>query len=312
MAQDGNYIFALDPGVDRRHVSYANRYGIPLAADLYLPRGLADDARRPAVLVGSPYGAVKEQAAGVYANELARRGYAALAFDPSYNGYSGGSPRHVSSTDIFVEDFHAGIDYLGTRPFVDRERVGVVGVCASGAFALTAAQVDPRIKALVNVSMIDISANHLPLYSDAQARRAALEDLAAQRYLDFGSPSPAMAAMGSPMTLSDDNPMSEFGAFYWREAGHHHNSTTQFTAVSDLSFMNFPELAHLDWIEAPVLTVVGERATTRPLSEAIHERLTTAKRLVVAPGAGHVDLYHRTDLIPFDEIDAFLADSLGQ
>ena len=293
-------------------MSYTNRYGIALAADLYLPRDLDEGALSPVILVGSPYGAVKEQAAGVYANELTRRGFIAMAFDPSYNGYSGGCPRHVSSTDIFVEDFHAGIDYLGTRPFVDRERIGVVGVCASGAFALTAAQVDPRIKALVNVSMIDISANYLPLYTDAQARRAALADLAEQRYLDFGSPSPAMSAMGSPMTLSDDNPMSEFGAFYWREVGHHHNSTTQFTATSDLSFMNFPELAHPDWVEAPVLTVGGEQAATRPLSEAIHEKLTTTKRIVVAPGAGHVDLYHRTDLIPFDEIDSFLAEFLRQ
>ena len=112
-----------------------------------------------------------------------------------------------------------------------------------------------------------------------------------------------MAAMGSPMTLSDDNPMSEFGAFYWREVGHHHNSTTQFTATSDLSFLNFPELAHPEWIETPVLTVVGERAATRALSESIHERLTTDKELLVAPGAGHVDLYHRTDLIPFESID---------
>ncbi|MDO5094200.1 MAG: alpha/beta hydrolase, partial [Propionibacteriaceae bacterium] len=169
--------------------------------------------RQPTLLVGSPYGAVKEQAAGFYANELARRNFLALAFDPSYNGYSGGSPRHTSSTDVFVEDFHAGIDYLGTRSFVDRDRLGVVGVCASGAFALTAAQVDPRIKAVVNVSMIDISANHHPLYHDRDARRATLTDLAEQRYLDFESPSPAMAPMRSPMTLSDDNPMSEFGAF---------------------------------------------------------------------------------------------------
>ncbi|CAM2904191.1 alpha/beta hydrolase [Actinomyces slackii] len=312
MAQDGNYIFDLDPSVERRHVSFANRYGITLAADLYVPRGIGEEASLTGVLVGSPYGAVKEQAAGIYANELARRGYAALAFDTSYNGYSEGSPRHVSSTDVFVEDFHAGIDYLGTRSFVDRQRLGVVGVCASGAFGLTAAQVDPRIRAVVSVSMIDISANFLPLYSDAEARRAALADLAEQRYLDFGSPSPAMAAMGSPMTLSEDNPMSEFGAFYWRETGHHHNSTTQFTATSNLSFMNFPELSHPDWIEVPVLTVVGEQAATRPLSEAIHERLTTDKRLLVAPGAGHVDLYHRMDLIPFEQIDAFLSESLSR
>lgn len=311
MAQDGNYTFTLADGVDREHVAYPNRYGITIQADLYTPSNLDRSSRHQALLIGSPYGAVKEQAAGIYANELARRGHIALAFDPSYNGYSGGSPRHVSSTDIFVEDFHAGLDYLGTRPFTDRQRLGVVGICASGAFALTAAQVDPRMRALINVSMIDISANYLPLYTDAQARRAALADLTEQRYLDFDSPSPAMAAMGSPMTLSDDNPMSEFGAFYWREVGHHHNSTTQFTATSDLSFLNFPELAHPEWIETPVLTVVGERAATRALSESIHERLTTDKELLVAPDAGHVDLYHRTDLIPFESIDIFLAKHLG-
>lgn len=311
MAQDGNYIFPLAENVTREHVSYPNRYGIEIAADLYTPADLDRSTRCRALLVGSPYGAVKEQAAGIYANELAKHGYVTLAFDPSYNGYSGGEPRHVSSTDIFVEDFHAGIDYLGTRPFVDRKRIGVVGVCASGAFALTAAQVDPRIKAVANVSMIDISANYQPLYTDAEARRATLADLAEQRYLDFGSPSPTMAPMGSPMTLSDDNPMSEFGAFYWRETGHHHNSTTQFTATSALSFMNFPELAHPDWIEAEVLTVVGEQAATRALSEAIHERLTTKKQLLVVPGAGHVDLYHRKDLIPFEEIRAFLDKTLG-
>lgn len=311
MAQDGNYIFPLAENVTREHVSYLNRYGIEIVADLYAPADLDRSTRHRALLIGSPYGAVKEQVAGFYANELAKHGYVSLAFDPSYNGYSGGEPRHVSSTDIFVEDFHAGIDYLGTRLFVDRERLGVVGVCASGAFALTAAQVDPRIKAVANVSMIDISANYQPLYTGAEARRAILADLAEQRYLDFGSPSPAMAPMGSPMTLSDDNPMSEFGAFYWREIGHHHNSTTQFTATSALSFMNFPELAHPDWIEAEVLTVVGEQAATRALSEAIHERLTTKKQLLVVPGAGHVDLYHRKALIPFEEISAFLDKTLG-
>lgn len=237
MAQDGNYIFTLDPGVERQHVSYANRYGITLAADLYLPRDLDESVPGPAVLVGSPYGAVKEQAAGIYANELARHGYIALAFDSSYNGYSEGGPRHTSSTDIFTEDFHAGIDYLGTRPFVDRERIGVVGVCASGAFALTAAQVDPRIRALVNVSMIDISASYLPPHPDAQARRIALAEPGRAPLPGPRLAIPGDGGHGLPITLSDDNPMGEFGALYWCEAGHHHSPTTQLAAVPDLSFI---------------------------------------------------------------------------
>lgn len=158
MAADGNYVFALPDGVSRRHVTYRTRYGIEISADLYLPADV-DESSMPgqAVLVGSPYGAVKEQAAGLWAAQLASRGTIALSYDQSFNGYSGGEPRHASSPDVFVEDVHAAIDYLGTRPFVDRERIGAVGVCASGAFVLTAAQVDPRIKAVVTASVIDIS-----------------------------------------------------------------------------------------------------------------------------------------------------------
>ncbi|MDO5286649.1 MAG: alpha/beta hydrolase [Actinomycetia bacterium] len=310
MAQDGNYVFSLPDGVERRHVTYRNRYGISIAGDLYLPRGASEQAPGAAVLVGSPYGAVKEQASGLWAAELASRGLIALAYDQSYNGYSGGEPRHTSSTDVFVEDIHAAIDYLGTRELVDRERIGAVGVCASGAFVLTAAQVDPRLKAIVTASIIDISANYLPLYGDAAARRAALADLAEQRYLDFESPSPRLGPLGSPMDDDPSNPMREFGQYYWRETGHHHNSVTTFTQVSDLSFLNFPELAHPDWIEAPTLFVIGEDAMSRPLGEGIAERVPgSVVRLV--PGAGHVDLYHRTDLIPLDDIAAFLAQHLG-
>ena len=306
MAADGNYLFTLPDGVARRHVTYRTRYGVEIAADLYVPIDI-DESSEPgrAVLVGSPYGAVKEQAAGLWAAQLASRGMIALAYDQSFNGYSGGEPRHVSSTDVFVEDVHAAVDYLGTRPFVDRERIGAVGVCASGAFVLTAAQVDPRIKAIVTASIIDISANFLPLYDDANARRAVLADLAEQRYLDFDSPNPRMAPLGSPRVEDATNPMYEFGQYYWREAGHHHNSITTFTQVSDLSFLNFPELAHPDWIEAPVLFVIGEQAMSRALGEGMAARVPDSEIRYV-PGVGHVDLYHRVDLIPFDEIATWL------
>ena len=176
----------------------------------------------------------------------------------------------------------------------------------------TPVQADLRIKSLVNVSMIDISASYLPPHPDAQARRTALAEPGRAPLPGPRLAIPGDGGHGLPITLSDDNPMGEFGALYWCEAGHHHSPTTQLAAVPDLSFMSFPELTHPERIETPVLTVVGEQAAARPLSEAIHERLTTTKRLVAAPGAGRVDLYHRTDLTLFDEIGSFLTRLLRQ
>ena len=158
-----SYIFELDENVTRTSVSYKNRFGITIAADLYLPKDLDESVEHPAIIVGAPYGGVKEQGPGIYAQNMALRGFVALTFDPSFNGYSGGEPRHLSSPDIFVEDFSAAVDYLGTRPFVDRERIGVIGMCGSGALSLSAAQVDPRIKAVAPVVMYD----HHRLYADA-------------------------------------------------------------------------------------------------------------------------------------------------
>lgn len=146
-----NYIFDLDENVTRTPVSYKNRYGIDIAADLYTPKGFDATAEHPALIIGAPYGGVKEQSPGLYAQILAQRGFAVLTFDPSFNGYSGGEPRHLSSPDFFVEDFHASVDYLGTRAFVDRAKIGAIGICGSGGFALSAAQVDPRIKAIATV-----------------------------------------------------------------------------------------------------------------------------------------------------------------
>ena len=176
----------------------------------------------------------------------------------------------------------------------------------------TPVQADLRIKSLVNVSMIDISASYLPPHPDAQARRTALAGPGRAPLPGPRLAVPGDGGHGLPMTLSDDNPMGEFGALYWREAGHHHSPTTRLAAASDPSFMNFAELTHPEQIETPVLTVVGEQATSRSLSKAIHEKPTTTKRLVAAPGAGHVDLYHRIDLTLFDEINSFLAQLLSR
>ncbi|MCH3942856.1 MAG: alpha/beta hydrolase [Atopobiaceae bacterium] len=313
MAQDGNYIFKLADDVCRAHVSFKNHYGITLAADLYTPRGLALDGsaeKAPAVVVGPPYSGVKEQGPGVYANELAHAGFVALAFDPSYNGYSGGEPRHISSPDVFTEDFHAGVDYLGTRDFVDRGRIGLVGICGSGAFALSAAQVDPRVRAVVTASMVDISSNYRML-SDEQ-RRAHLADMAEQRYIDFLNPAPTLyRRTGLELDFEDDPVASEFGTFYARSRGYHHNSIAQFAVTDDMAFLDFQELNHLDWIECPILLVAGEKAMSRGLTEGVYAAVPGPKEMLIVPDANHVDLYDDVAKIPFGKIEEFLSKSLA-
>ena len=313
MAQDGSYIFQLASDVVRTHVSFKNHYGIVLAADLYSPKGLALDGsaeKAPAVVVGPPYSGVKEQGPGVYANALAHAGFVALAFDPSFNGYSGGEPRHVSSPDVFTEDFHAGVDYLGTRGFVDRERIGLVGICGSGAFALSAAQVDPRVRAVVTASMVDISSNYQML-TDEQ-RRARLADVAEQRYIDFLNPAPTLnQRTGLELDFEGDPVASEFGTFYARSRGYHHNSIAQFAVADDMAFLDFQELNHLDWIECPILLVAGEKAMSRGLTEGVFAAASEPKEMVIVPDANHVDLYDDVDKIPFDRIVAFLKKSLA-
>ncbi|TQE31094.1 alpha/beta hydrolase [Streptomyces ipomoeae] len=303
-----NYIFDLDENVTRTPVSYKNRYGITIAADLYLPKDLDESREHPAVLIGPPYSGVKEQGSGIYAQNLARRGFVALAFDPSYNGYSGGEPRHASSPDIFVEDFSAAVDYLGTRPFVDRERIGGIGMCGSGGFLLSAAQVDRRIKAVATAAMVDISrmASKGPLDSlTDEARAAMLDDLAEQRYADFLNGTPALGPRGAPIGFDENtDPVGrEFGSFYSTPRGYHPNSITQFTLTSSMAFMNFPLLTHIKSISPrPILFIAGEEAFSRYFSEDVYNEAAEPKELHLVPGGNHVDLYDRTDVIPFDKL----------
>ncbi|WP_206797495.1 alpha/beta hydrolase [Amycolatopsis sp. MtRt-6] len=312
-----NYIFELDENVTRTPVSYPNRYGMTISADLYRPKEFDESQRHPAIVIGAPYGGVKEQGPGIYAQNLAKRGFTALTFDPSYNGYSGGDPRHVSSPDIFVEDFHAGVDYLGTRSFVDRDRIGALGLCGSGAFSLSAAKVDHRIKAVATVVMYDHHRLFSKGFRDAltdEERNGILDSLAEQRYADFESGVPTLVTPRPAPIGFDENtdPVGrEFGEFYSTPRGYHHNSTTQFTMTSNLSFMNFPLLANLEWISPrPILIVVGEHAHSRYFGEDAYEAAAEPKELHVVPGAGHVDLYDKTDLIPFDKLDEFFSKNL--
>lgn len=315
MSQD-NYIFELSDNVTRQPVSYKNRFGIKIAADLYLPKNFDESKKHSAIIVGAPYGGVKEQGPGIYAQNMVERGFVALTFDPSYNGYSSGEPRHLSSPDLFVEDFSAAVDYVGTRPFVDREQIGVIGICGSGGFGISAAQVDRRIKAVATVSMYDISRHVAKGFMDSlteEERNTILDEVAEQRYAEFEGNEPLMTPRGSPLEIDDDtDPISrEFGEFYSTPRGYHPNSITQFTVTSSMSFMNFPLLTHIESISPrPILFVIGEHAHSRYFSEDAYKLAAEPKELYIVPNAGHVDLYDKTNIIPFDKLEAFFTENL--
>ncbi|WNC13471.1 alpha/beta hydrolase [Brevibacillus brevis] len=316
MSPIDNYIFRLSDKVTRKSVSYKTRFGITIAADLYLPKDFDESKKHAAVIVGAPYGGVKEQGSGIYAQNMAERGFVALAFDPSYNGYSSGEPRHLSSPDLFVEDFSAAVDYVGTRPFVDRNQMGVIGLCGSGSFAISAAQVDRRIKAIATVSMYDISRSTRNGFKDSfteEDRNRILDAVAEQRYAEFEGNPPALTDRGAPIGFDDQtDPIGrEFGEFYSTPRGYHPNSITQFTVTSTMSFMNFPLLAYMKSISPrPILFIVGEHAHSRYFSEDAYESAAEPKELYIVPHAGHVDLYDKTDVIPFDKLEAFFTENL--
>lgn len=300
-------------------VSFHNRYGLTVAADMYLPGNIDSTQRYSAIIVGTPYGGVKEQGAGIYAQTMAERGFVAIAFDESYNGESSGNPRHVSSPDIFVEDFSAAVDFIGTRPFVDRNRIGVIGICGSGAFSLTAAQVDYRIRAVATVSMYDMSRAIRYGFGDTMTdkqRTQALVQMGEQRWRDFENGSPLLPP-GFPSERADSIPegldpiTSEFFEYYGMERGHHPNSIGSFTMTSNMSFMNFPLLNYIETISPrPILFIMGENAHSRYFTEDAYERAAEPKELYIVPQARHIDLYDRTDMIPFDKLESFFTENL--
>ena len=313
-AQKWDKTFAKSDKVIHEKVSYPNRYGITVAADMYMPKTIDKIRTYPALLIGTPYGGVKEQGAGIYAQTMAERGFVAMAFDESFNGESGGEPRHVSSPDIFVEDFSAGVDFLGTRPFVDRNRIGVIGICGSGAFALTAAQVDHRIKAVATASMYDMSRVIRYGWKDSmtdEQRSKQLDKLGDQRWKDFekGTPFlppgfPEVAASELPKGL--DPISSEFFEYYGMKRGHHPRSHGPFTMTSNMAFMNFPLVNYIKSISPrPILFIMGEKAHSRYFTEDAYKMAAEPKELYIVPGARHIDLYDRTDMIPFDKLASF-------
>lgn len=312
--------FELSEKVTVEKVSYKNRYGITIVADMYLSKDIDKSKKYPAIVIGTPHGGVKEQGAGIYAQNMAERGFVAIAFDESFNGESSGEPRHVSSPDIFVEDFSVGVDFLGTRPFVDRNRIGAIGICGSGGFAVTAAQVDPRIKAVATASMYDISSMIRDGFGKTmtdEQRAQTLVQLGEQRWTDFENGAPEVP-VGFPSEPADSIPegldpiSSEFFEYYGMERGHHPNARAAFTITSSMSFMNFPLMNYIDNISPrPILFIIGENAHSRYFSEDAYERAAEPKELYIVPGARHIDLYDRTDMIPFDKLESFFARYLG-
>ena len=310
------YITPLNENVDRTHVRYNNRYGIAIAADVYTAKDLDKSRKHPALIVGAPYGGVKEQGPCVYANELAQRGFVVLTFDQVFMGESGGEPRHVSSPELFSESFSAAVDFLGTKlPYVDREKIGTIGICGSGGFSLSAAQMDPRIKACATTSMYDMSvaARRGQTPEQIQANK---ERLAAQRWADAEAGYPEYSP-GFPEEPFDEvpagipEPGAEWLRFYAVKRGHHHNARGGFTTSSGLTMMNYSLLSHIDEISPrPILFVVGDRAHSKFFSEEAYAAAHEPKELYVVEDAEHIDLYDRTDRIPFDKLETFFKEHL--
>ena len=317
LVQEWDKVFPRSDRVEHRKVTFRTRYGTVLAGDLYMPRDAG--GKRAALAVSGPFGAVKEQASGLYAQTMAERGFLTLALDPSYTGESSGEPRHVASPDINTEDFSAAVDFLTTLDAVDAERIGIIGICGFGGMGLNAAAMDTRIKATVAVTMYDMSrvtANGYFDSMDADARYALRQQLNAQRTRDARSGSIAPSAAGLPEALTGDEPqfVKDYFAYYKTGRGFHPrsiNSNGAWNATSALSFLNMPLLAYAGEIRSAVLLVHGEKAHSRYFSEDAFKKLNgDNKELLIVPGASHTDLYDRVDIIPFDRIEAFFRANL--
>ena len=318
LTQEWDKVFPKSDQVDHRKVIFHNRYGITLAADLYTPKGA--EGKLPAIAVSGPFGAVKEQSSGLYAQKMAELGFLTLAFDPSYTGESGGTPRYVASPDINTEDFSAAVDFLSVQDNVDPEKIGIIGICGWGGMAINAAAMDTRIKATVASTMYDMTRVNAKGYFDAEdseeARYEKRKALNAQRTADYKSGTYARAG-GVVDPLPEDAPqfVKDYYAYYKTERGYHPrslNSNSGWNVTSSLSFMNMPILQYSSEIRSAVLLVHGEKAHSRYFSETAYSKLTgDNKELLIIPGASHVDLYDRTDVIPFDKMEAFFRQYMG-
>ena len=316
-AQENDKTFALSNRVKVESIRFKNRFGITLAADLYMP--LNATGKLPAIAVSGPFGAVKEQSSGLYAQTMAERGFLTLAFDPSYTGESSGYPRYVASPDINTEDFCAAVDYLSTRADVDPERIGIIGICGWGGMALNAAAIDTRIKATVTVTMYDMSRVNANGYfdsMDADARYELRKKLNAQRTIDAQKGTYALAGgVVDPLPADAPQFVKDYYDYYKTPRGYHKrslNSNSGWNVTSALSFINTPLLAYSHEIRSAVLMIHGEKAHSRYFSEDAFKKLTGSnKELMIIPGASHVDLYdNQAGVIPYDKIEGFFRSNL--
>jgi uncharacterized protein len=333
--QQEQYTFKLSDKVTRQSVTFKNRYGIIVAGDLYTPKNMAN-RKLAALILSGPFGAVKEQSSGLYANEMAARGFVTLAFDPSFTGESGGQVRNVGSPEMFTEDFSAAVDYIGLLPSVDRDRIGAIGICGLSGMALTAATSDTRIKAIATASMYDMSRSMSRSYKDAytpEQRKKVIDYLSQQRWTDAENGNYALGLHEVPFDESGNlvkgkrvlpdtlpkNPNPVLAAFfdYYRTPRGFHsrsiNSTTAWTATTPMSFFNFPMVTNIELISPrPIMLIAGENAHSRYYSEDVYKMASKPKELVIVPNADHVDLYDRLDVIPFDKITAFFTEHLNR
>lgn len=316
LTQAWDKTFKKSDKVDHHKVTFHNRYGITLAADMYVPKNIKAGEKLPAIAVAGPFGAVKEQASGLYAQTLAERGYITVAFDPSFTGESGGNVRNVASPDIDTEDYSAAIDFLTTQKNVDANRLGILGVCGYGGIALNDASMDTRVKATVVSTMYDMTRFYANGYNDANdsaaARHKTLEELNAQRTEDYKNNTFARTGANvKPELLPADAPkfVRDYAEYYATKRGYHPrsvNSLGGWNKTSALSFINLPFLQRAGEIQSAVLVIAGEKAHSRYFSEDAFKKLKgDNKELIIVPGAWHTDLYDQMNYIPFDKIDAF-------
>lgn len=317
LTQEWDKTFPKSEKVDHRKVTFHNRYGITLAADLYAPKG--QSGKLPAIAVCGPFGAVKEQAAGLYAQTIAERGFLTIAFDPSFTGESGGTPRYMASPDINTEDFQAAVDFLSVQDNVDPEKIGIIGICGWGGMALNAAAIDTRIKATVASTMYDMTRVNAKGYFDTEdseeARYEKRKAMNAQRILDYQSGEYALGG-GVADTLPKDAPffMKDYHDYYKTSRGYHArslNSNGGWNVTGCMSFLNMPILQYAGEIRSAVLVMHGEKAHSCYFSKDAFAKLTgDNKELLIISGAVHTDLYDRLDIIPFDKLEGFFREYL--
>jgi len=300
--------------VTLQKVTFNNQYQMKIAGNLFIPNDMDRNATHPAIVVGHPMGAVKEQTSNLYAQKLAEQGFVTLAIDVSFWGESEGTPRNAVLPDVYAEDFSAAVDFLGSLPFVDRDRIGVLGICGSGSFAISAAKIDPRMKAIATVSMYDMGAANRDGLNQSQTleqRQAIIAEAARQRWLEFGG-GQVRYTSGSPHELTGHPVGDEFYDFYRTPRGQYtpHGTapelTTHPTLTSNVKFMNFYPFNAIETISPrPLLFISGDQAHSREFSERAYALAAEPKELLWVQGAGHVDLYDRVELIPFDRLAEF-------